>query len=128
MPNGDGVNRCNSDHHAEVKRNATGSSDTVGRGGGRGGDTIGASTSGPSTPVRWRQLPCPTESASFRAVAADVRERCCADGVADGLLAEINDVQSAIGKGGGGGSGGGGGGGGSSSSSKLHQSLVYFSF
>ena len=44
MPNRDGVNRCNSDHHAEVKRNATGSSDTVGRGGGRGGDTIGAST------------------------------------------------------------------------------------
>ena len=59
-----------------------------------------------------------------------MRERCCVDGVADGLLAEINDVQSAIGKGGGGGSGGGGGGGGggSSSSSKLHQSLVYFSF
>ena len=47
MPNRDGVNRCNSDHHAEVKRSSTGSSDTAGRGGGGGGDTVDANTKRP---------------------------------------------------------------------------------
>ena len=56
-----------------------------------------------------------------------MRERCCVDGVADGLLAEINDVQSAIGKGGGGGSGGGGGGGGGGGSSSDDASLSQLS-
>jgi hypothetical protein len=44
VPNRDGVNRCNSDHHAEVKRNSTESSDTVRRGGGGGGDTVDENT------------------------------------------------------------------------------------